>query len=93
MDKTLDMVAALRVGDEAMNGVADYDELLELEFTPAQAALVFHCIDAMVRRLSNQQIGRCEHDIHCAAEAMSYMLRLSGKAGSYAEKHRIVVLP
>lgn len=92
MDKTLDMVAVLRVGDEAMSGERAV-ELLSLEFTPAQAALVFHCIDAMVRRLSKQQLGRCKHDIQCAAEAMSYMLRLSGKAGSYAEKHRILVSP
>lgn len=93
MDKTLDMVAALRVGDEAMTGVADYDELLELEFTPAQAALLFHCLNDMVRRLSQQQIGRCEHDIHCAAEAMSYLLYITSKAHRYAEKHQIVVSP
>lgn len=94
MDKTMDMVAILRVGEEALSDTApDCERLLCLEFTPAQAALLCHAVGGMIKRLSLQQMGHCERDIQCAGEALSYMHRLLGQASHYAEDHRIVVSP
>lgn len=94
MNKTRSITAALRVGDEGLNGTAATpDNRLRLEFTPAQAALLAHSVDGLIKQLSQQPIGHCEHDVRCAAQALAYMHKLTGKAAHYAEDQGVSVFP
>lgn len=89
MDKIAPMVALLRVGEGQAAGPKPSIPPLKLSFTPAQAALLYHCVEMMRRWVAKQKVGDSVEDLEQMVGGLEYIRELSTQAGKHAEQHGI----